>query len=699
MSEEDLHEALKPVQQYLRSSDINVNTVLAAHMRALGLVPNGDAWQLARSALRAGASFADAALAGAGDGAVVPVPNGEAPGRPKKRRPLTAATELTRARTVAGPMDWYPQRFDPGAIQGDGAKKLLGTPHVSMEEMLVRETAQNSWDARTGERPVEFVLNVRELSQDAIDCLATDVFTGEAPGTDLRRALDEDDLWAIEISDRGTVGLGGPVRNDLTIPEGSVTHFIDLIFNIGATKNDPTSGGTYGFGKSIAYMVSELGAVLVWSRCRTDAGVEDRLIASAIGEVFDMGGGRYTGRHWWGRVVDQRPEPLIGERARELAERVFSKKFVGGELGTSLLILEPRLGLPGPTDDADVLVDSVLWNLWPKLLPDTDGTRAMEIGVQSNGVEVPIPNPADHPILAGYVACLQAVRAEQEGREPPQALFKTEVVEIKRYNEVLGHLGLIKFPASSLGSSDGDDQRSPSRSVALMRHGAELVVRHMERQALSESGFQWAGVFKPVAALDGTFAASEPPAHDDWSPTSLTNKVQRSQVRLALERIRKEADAFVAPSTDTPVRGESLSTAAVGDMLSSFMGGVIGSAPSTRRGSGGGGARSSRPSVAVEPVEWAAADRPGWTRTTLRVSVAGGDPTGTAVALKVRVGTDGRTEKGPQPDYIRELGWNGSEATESSTMIKPGMPQTYVFESRDDIAIDVTSVVANGAGA
>lgn len=693
MSTAELEEALKPVRKYFRSAEVSPNTVLAAHMRALGLVPHGEAWKRARQALRAGASFGDAALAGAGGGTGPAPRRVDTAAQRRAERPITAATELTVARLAGGPMDWYPQPFEPGAIQGDGAKKLLGTPQVSLEDMLVRETAQNSWDARAGTGPVEFTMNLRDLPESAVRALSDEVFAGDAPGTDLRRALDEDELWVVEISDRGTVGLGGPVRNDLTVPEGSVTHFIDLVFNIGATKSDPTSGGTYGFGKSVSYMVSELGTVVMWSRCRTDTGVEDRLIASAIGEVFDMDGRRYTGRHWWGRTVEGKPEPLVGDRARELAEKIFASGFQSDELGTSLLILEPRLGAPGPADDADVLVDSALRNLWPKLLPDENGQRAMVVRVQANGVDVPIPDPATHPVLSGSVACLRAIRAVQNDQSPPQSLFRTEVVEIKRYNEVLGHLALIKYPAPPSGSDENGDR--PSSSVILMRHGAELVVRQVERQPLSEAGFQWAGVFKPVAALDGTFAKSEPPAHDDWSPASLANKIQRSQVKVALDRIRQFADDFVSPSTHTISRRESVSTAAVGDMLASFMGGIAGSAPSRRRGSGGG-SRSARPTVAVEPVEWKSSERDGWTRTVLQVRVAGGSPDGTPVAVRVRVGTDGGTERQPQPDFVREIGWADAADRTQALIVRPGEPRSYVFESRDDIAVDVVANVASG---
>src|SRR5687768_14820655 len=137
---ENLEDALEPVRDYRRSKELNPNTVLAAHMRAIGVTPNGPPWSRAKEALVRGATFAEAARIGAGhtEESVVPTHADHADGRraPDSEAVVTRATELTPQRRSSAPMDWYPQRFDPGAIQGDGAKKLLGSPRVSLEDML-----------------------------------------------------------------------------------------------------------------------------------------------------------------------------------------------------------------------------------------------------------------------------------------------------------------------------------------------------------------------------------------------------------------------------------------------------------------------------------------------------------------------------------------------------------------------------------
>lgn len=689
LTAQELLAALRPVQSHHRPGEVSVNSVLAAYLRAADVQPEGEAWEVAKAEFRRSGDFNVAASAAWS-------PYGQQTGpqsHTSRQMPAAAtrATELTPARTNPGPMDWFPQKFEPGAMQGAGAKKLLGTPSVSTEELLVRETAQNSWDARTGDGPVEFTLNLRHLDAETIGLLSRAVFTGASCGTQIYRALAAGAVSAVEISDRGTVGLGGPIRNDRAIPPDSVTHFIDLIFNIGASKGDSTSGGTYGFGKSIAYMVSDVGAVVVWSRCATDAGPEDRLIASAIGDVFEMDGFRYTGRHWWGRTVEDRPEPLVGRIAGELGRQLFAKHFEADDLGTSILILEPCLGGEGPEDDAKRVTDAVVANLWPKLLPDASGIQPMRVIVQVDGIDHPIPDPSTDPTLSGPVSCLQAVRAEQAGKPRPPSLFAVDVREIKRYSTVLGHIALTKYPIASgvaSASAYGD-------AVTLMRHNAELVVRKIEGSALAEPGFQWAGVFKPVAALDGTFARSEPPAHDNWSPASLQDKIQHSQVKLAMQRIQEEADKFVEPYVTSQTGQSSTSAAAVGDMLAGLMAGSFGSAPSRAAAQPReGAASSSKAAVQLGTPEWRDSARPGWTRTVVPVRLVGGPPTGSTVRVEIGIGTDGGTERSVDPAFLHDGGWVSTESTAAAHMAR-GEVLDYWFEASNDIAVDVSTRIMN----
>ena len=119
------------------------------------------------------------------------------------------------------------------------------------------------------------------------------------------------------ISDRGTVGLTGPTRADL--PSGGRSDFIDLVFNMGQPRDMPGGGGTYGFGKTITYIVSEASTAILYTRTRVEAELESRLIGVAVGAQYadrSIASRAGTGgeRRWGVRVG-----PLTGADADDLA--------------------------------------------------------------------------------------------------------------------------------------------------------------------------------------------------------------------------------------------------------------------------------------------------------------------------------------------------------------------------------------------
>jgi hypothetical protein len=592
-------------------------------------------------------------------------------------------------------LGWFPKQFGPGDIDGVGAKRLLGTPHIDPAWVLVRETGQNSWDARGTSPAIDFVLNLRRLERPVVETLRTRIFTGDAPKTGLVDLLQRDEVWALEVSDRGTVGLGGPIRNDLAVDPGEDTNFIDLIFNIGAPRDVHLGGGTYGFGKTIVYLVSSVGSILVWSHCEGSRGLEHRLIGSAIGEGFNRNGFRFTGRHWWGNAVQgqDRVEPVIGDLAQELGAQVFANQFEHDTTGTSILVLDPKLGGETPEEDIQLLAEAIVWNLWPKLLVDQSGHSRMNIRVQLNGVDVVLPGIEMHPILRGHAQCLLAVRAAQEGKELGDLGLNLPVsvqeVWSLRPRRLLGHLALTRYP-----SAPGDSE--PSHHVTLMRHQAELVVKYLERQELDVEGFQWAGVFKPVAAVDDSFAQAEPPAHDDWVPPAVQDKSCRRDVSIALRRIQTISDAFITPQAAIPADAEPVQSAAkVGDMLADLLGGAAGPAPDGRKPpSPEGGRRPVRPRVDIVGTEIVPASDKGWTRTLLDIQLTNAGAVGASVDVSVRVGIDGGSED--DAEVIRILGWQDGPAdghVDQPVDLAPNEIRRFAFEAQAELAIDIDARV------
>src|SRR5262245_20870155 len=76
---------------------------------------------------------------------------------------------------------WFGEQFPPHcALAAEGFGKLLGRPHLDPLTVLIRETAQNSWDARLPGSTVRFAVDGFTLDDDQWSALAFDVF-GDVP--------------------------------------------------------------------------------------------------------------------------------------------------------------------------------------------------------------------------------------------------------------------------------------------------------------------------------------------------------------------------------------------------------------------------------------------------------------------------------------------------------------------------------------
>ena len=160
---------------------------------------------------------------------------------------------------VVAVLQWIPEEFPKsGGLSAAGFAKLLGRPQLDPLAVLLRETAQNSWDARQNEKlPVGFTIEGWDLEPSEVEGLRDAVFleAGRARGTGLNEALGSDALRAFYIYDRNTIGLGGPLQAGDESPS-DVYDWADFVLNIGKANLATGTGGTYGFGKTIAYIAS-----------------------------------------------------------------------------------------------------------------------------------------------------------------------------------------------------------------------------------------------------------------------------------------------------------------------------------------------------------------------------------------------------------------------------------------------------------
>lgn len=456
-----------------------------------------------------------------------------------------------------------------GDFIGSSSDRLLGRTGMSPTDMLIREMAQNAWDARKeGEQPL-FELHLRTLHGSAADALRN--LLGQAQGLGLEE-LGTDDIDVLEVVDRGTVGLDGPI--DLRpASEGESSNYQDLILKLGVPRDDGGGGGTFGFGKTAAYAYSAHGTVIYWTRCLHEGELQERFIGSAMGEPFTEGEQQFTGRHWWGWDEDGLAIPLIDADAAAWGARLFGKAFEGEETGTSILIVAPltdqTVGDHNAPEDpeeqavrpafADAARSAIRRNLWPKLTPPAAGGNApMRMSLSVYGQEVDLGNPASGA-WKHWAAALNAIRSQRSGEElPADARPRIDLMPVTWWKKHVGDIALLRRPRL-LEEIDPDDDMDPVNKgalmdrLALMRGRAELVLRTMDVRT-SETGdlYDWIAVFKSADEWEKTFAAAEPPAHDDWQSDghdstvdSVVRTVRRkvpAQLRTALETSERISD-------------------------------------------------------------------------------------------------------------------------------------------------------------
>ena len=429
-----------------------------------------------------------------------------------------------------------------GSSASEGIRRQLGKPDLDPLTVLIRETAQNSCDAAVGEGNVEYSIQLRRLSGNRL-VNWTSFMTPEPSGSGLgvESTLKNDPL-VLTISDRGTTGLGGPLRSDELPLAGERSDFVNFIRNVGETKSGELSGGSYGFGKGILYNVSRCHVVVADSVCEFRGMKQRRLIGAALGDSYRHGRTLYTGRHWLGDVdSDGFPAPLLDDAAAEVAAKLGLPKFEGSATGTTVAVVGVDLGMDGdvprdPERAAAYIVSTILWNLWPRML---DGRKnQLTCSVSRDGFRTEVPNPEELPLLAPFVAAYRQITETDEFDSPVR---KQRPRDVGRFSL---RQGMAPTWTDEILSAAAPFS-GPAHHCALMRQ-ADLVVDYVAGDPPPNELLQYGAVFRASADANQYFTEAEPPTHDAWVLSGL-NGTARGVVQLALKFVRDKLKAASAP--------------------------------------------------------------------------------------------------------------------------------------------------------
>lgn len=639
-------------------------------------------------------------------------------------------------------LNWFPLPKNTGSISARGASRTLGRPNLSPLALVTREMAQNSWDARLEGHMPEFGCLVRYANQGVLNTLRNEVFAAgfeiHSKYTGLDQTFNRGDVYFLEFWDRGTVGLDGPDRPDEAVEEGESQNFVNLTMNLGSDNKGQGNGGSYGFGKTAAFNMSESQSVIYWSAFKTKTGeIDYRLIAVALGKEYTYDGRNYTGRHWWGYegpTVKGTGNilPLTGERARLLGKEIFSRHFNDGETGTSILIVDAKPAeLMEVSDDEgkipdepDQIIDRshekiqniVMYHLWPKLDVE-DGNRSMDIRINNNPVLIQnLKNKPEYKGIEQLCSALIDVRKMSEHKnidfESFDGVFRYKGYIFKRTRDSY-NIGYLKIV---LGAYDSTGERSiyPQNTVCLMRNEAELVVQYRKVNDLDDSKATWYGVFKPDLETDVAFREAEPPAHDEWNPSSLENAKHKNIVVYAASNITKSLKSLFE-SKDTKRDSGSLgSLSKISQKLARFNpimstgGGVntelIDEDEGKNKKRPGGVVRRASVSIESAAMTGVHPQNPDYVQYFISFSCSSAWKAGQRIGIKVSIATgDERTLEytdshdlepswsegwGPDANDTQRAGhvyvqWDGpddSEENQGSVVITLRKGKTYIFE-------------------
>lgn len=224
---------------------------------------------------------------------------------------------------------------------GSSLRRLIQNNNMPVLDLLVRESIQNSLDARKNDSKY---VEVEYL---------TGHFKSEALGNELDKLSEplskrfgNSDYEYIAIKDSHTVGLTG-VMDYKKVRDNVYGNLLKLVYEICKPQEAEGAGGSWGIGKTVYFRIG-IGLVIYYSRIKKDNGeYESRLAASFVEDEGDPNamipiykGMSKRGIAWWGESVEENEtQPVTDEQYIKKFLKIFEiKPYDGEETGTTIII-------------------------------------------------------------------------------------------------------------------------------------------------------------------------------------------------------------------------------------------------------------------------------------------------------------------------------------------------------------------------
>ena len=230
---------------------------------------------------------------------------------------------------------------EPGRMTQTGSSllKLIQNNNMPVLDLLVRESIQNSLDARKNDSKyvqVEYLTgNFRSRSLcEELEGIS-DSLLSRFPGN----------AGYIAVRDSKTVGLTGELDYK-KVKNNDYGNLLKLIYEICKPQEAEGAGGSWGLGKTVYFRIG-IGLVIYYSRIKTEAGYASRLAASFVENetspdamIPEYKGMSKRGIAWWGESTGENiTQPVTDEKyISEFLDIFGIPEYSGDETGTTIII-------------------------------------------------------------------------------------------------------------------------------------------------------------------------------------------------------------------------------------------------------------------------------------------------------------------------------------------------------------------------
>lgn len=417
---------------------------------------------------------------------------------------------------------------------------------VALAEALVRETIQNSTDARLSDQvPVRVRFALGEPASDAARNLFHEVLVGLTPHLDACGIAAPSGSQVLIVEDFETTGLKGAIdRKD----DGQ---FCGFWRRFGRSNKRGSSGGRWGLGKLVFSSSSSIKTLIGLTR-RADT-PQSCLMGQAILKNHEVGGLERDSVGFWCAPGEKRGQPATEpSRCEEFARTVGLQRTT--ETGLSLVI--PYVL---PDIEAEHLIAAVLKNYYFPILTGRLIVTVNDITINAgtfDQVSAALGKEAIPQSLLSFVRQLQSLRAatptlvlpaEWQSTAVTGDLLGDDATANLRERYRAGEMLAIRAPLRVRPKSEVGQEREThvdlflrptlpgERSQTLVVRGSITVPTEGKKSHLLDCNAALVAQEERISQLLGD---AENPAHTQWNERAEKLRANWDRPHLVLRRIR-----------------------------------------------------------------------------------------------------------------------------------------------------------------